>query len=190
MTGPALPPVKRAISVSWTPEAAFKRFTEQFGIWWPHATHSIGGKRVARIVFQTRLGGLIFEDTTTAAASNGARSRCGIRRVAFTFHPSLHRSKAQDVNVEFEPDGDGTTVRLTSTGWERLGAKGRKLARRAYDAGWGCVLNVWAERRTSRMRLMETVAAVVGLINRVRIGGIDAQIARAEGEIAPAPRSA
>ena len=181
----ALPPVKREISVSWAPEAAFKRFTEQFGAWWPRATHSIGGKRVARIVFETRLGGLIYEEHI-----DGRRFQWGEvtlwdppRRVAFSFHPSMDRSKAQDVSVEFEPQGQGAMVRLVSTGWEKLGAKGRKLARRAYDAGWSYILNVWAERRTSRMRVMETV---VGLVNRVRIGGIEAQIARAEGEIAPA----
>lgn len=189
MTPPTLPPVKRTIDVSWTPEASFKRFTEQFGAWWPHKTHSIGGKRVARIVFETRLGGLIYEEL-----DDGRRFQWGEvtlwdppHRLAFTFHPSLDRAKAQDVSVEFEPDGRGTSVNLVSTGWERLGPKGRKLARRAYDAGWGYILNIWAERRTNRMLVMEAVAGAVGLFNRLRPGGIERQIARAEGEIAPAP---
>lgn len=191
MTPPTLPPVKRTIDVSWTPEASFKRFTEQFGAWWPHKTHSIGGKRVARIVFETRLGGLIYEEH-----DSGRRFQWGEittweppHRIAFTFHPSMDKGKAQDVTIEFEPNGAGTRVNLTSTGWERLGEKGRKLARRAYDAGWGYILNIWAERRTARMLVMESVAATMGMVSLLR-GGVEAEIARAEGEIAPAPRKA
>lgn len=187
MSAPSLPPVKREISVSWNPEAAFKRFTGEFGAWWPHATHSIGGKRVAKIVFEPRLGGLIYEQH-----QDGRRFQWGEvtkweppHRLAFTWHPSLDRTKAQDVTVEFEPNASGTNVRLISTGWERMGEKAR-IMRRGYDVGWAYILNTWAERRTARMALLETIAAGIGFIQLLR-GGVDAEIARAKGEIEPAP---
>ena len=64
-----LPPIVRSISVSWQPEEAFRRFTADFGNWWPRHTHSIGGKCVERIVFECNPGGLIFEPSGTFVVS-------------------------------------------------------------------------------------------------------------------------
>jgi uncharacterized protein YndB with AHSA1/START domain len=108
-SGSTLPPVRRTISVSWDPEAAFRRFTEDFGAWWPSATHSIGGARVQRIGFECRAGGAIVEEL-----KDGRRFQWGKvtlweppRRVAFTWHPSREETEAQDVEVRFVPEGTG-----------------------------------------------------------------------------------
>jgi hypothetical protein len=56
-----LTPLRKSITVPWTREAAFRRFTEQISEWWPLTTHSVGGKRAERVVFEERVGGRIYE---------------------------------------------------------------------------------------------------------------------------------
>jgi hypothetical protein len=150
MTRTALPPIVRSVLVSWDQEAAFRRFTAEFGSWWPYRTHSIGGERVRRVV-------------------------------TFTFHPSREPASAQEVELRFLPEEDGTRLELTATKWENWG-KGAARARKGYHVGWGYVLNVWAGRRTNAMRALDVVAGVMRLVERLR-GGTDGSIARAGGEI-------
>jgi hypothetical protein len=183
MTVPALPPIVRTVLVSWDQEAAFRRFTGEFASWWPWRTHSIGGERVKRVVFETRMGGRIFEEH-----ADGRRFQWGAvlewdppGRVKFTFHPSREPESAQDVEVRFIPESGGTRLELTATKWENWG-KGASRARKGYHVGWGYVLNVWAGRRTNAMRMMDVMAGVMRVVEKVR-GGTAASIARAGGEI-------
>lgn len=180
---PLLPPIERSLSVSWDPVAAFERFTVKFAEWWPVGTHSIGESRVARLVFETRLGGRIYEEH-----KGGRRFQWGQvvtweppRRVGFTWHPSRDPETAQHVEIEFKPEGTGTLVTLAAWGWERWG-RGAARARRGYRVGWGYVLNVWAERRTGSMRVLDVVAGVARAVQWAR-GGLDGAIARSGGEI-------
>jgi hypothetical protein len=183
MTEPVLPPIVRTVDVSWSQEAAFRRFTSDFASWWPWRTHSIGGKQVRRVVFETRAGGRIFEEHL-----DGRRFQWGAvlewdppARVKFTFHPSREASSAQDVEVRFIPQAGGARLELTVTKWENWG-QGAHRARKGFHAGWGYVLNVWAGRRTNAMRLMDIMAGVMRLVEKLR-GGTAATIARAGGEI-------
>jgi uncharacterized protein YndB with AHSA1/START domain len=181
---PELPPIRRSIRVSWSPHDAFRRFTEEFGRWWPWRTHSIGGTRVRRVVFECREDGLIFEEH-----ADGRRFQWGRvleldapRRIKFTWHPSRDASAAQEVELLFHPEGAGTRVELISDKWENWG-KGAGRARKGYDVGWGYVLNVWAARRTPSMAVLDGVALVARGVEILR-GGTRASIARAGGEIA------
>ena len=183
MTEPALPPIVRSVLVSWNQADAFRRFTDEFASWWPWRTHSIGGERVRRVVFETRVGGRIFEEH-----ADGRRFQWGTvlewdppARVKFTFHPSREPASAQDVEVRFLPEGGGTRLELTATKWENWG-EGAVRARKGYHLGWGYVLNVWAGRRTTAMRMMDMMAAAMRVVEKVR-GGTAASIARAGGEI-------
>jgi uncharacterized protein YndB with AHSA1/START domain len=186
MTTPGIPPIIRSVSVSWGPNAAFRRFTADFGTWWPWRTFSIGGTHIERIVFEPRVGGRIYEQHV-----DGRRFQWGRvlewdppRRVKFSWHPSRGESTAQDVELRFEPEGPGTRLTLTATKWENLGPKAGR-SRKGYDIGWDYVLKVWAERRTGGMAVLDGVAAVVTAAQRLR-GGPARVIARAEGEIPPA----
>ena len=183
MTEPVLSPIVRSVLVSWGQEAAFRRFAADFGSWWPWRTHSIGGKRVARLVFEPRVGGRVYEEH-----ADGRRFQWGTvlewdppARVKFTFHPAREASSAQDVEVRFLPEAGGTRLELTASKWENWG-KGAARARKGYGAGWGYILNVWAGRRTNAMRAMDAMAGVMRLVELVR-GGTAASIARAGGEI-------
>jgi len=182
-----LAPIRRTVSVSWDQAAAFRRFTQEFATWWPWRTHSIGGKQVKGVVFECRAGGLIFEEHV-----DGRRFAWGRvlefdppRSVKFTWHPSRDAATAQEVEVSFVPEAGGTRVELVSDKWENWG-KSAERARKGYDMGWGYVLNVWAGRRTGKMALLDALAFVMRGVEILR-GGTRASIARAGGEIAPAP---
>ncbi len=180
---PPIPPVRRTVSVSWDPDTAFRRFTADFAEWWPRETHSIGGKLVKQIIFECRVGGGIIEEL-----KDGRRFQWGRitafeppHRVSFIWHPSKDVAQAQDVDIRFVPEGTGTRVELISTGWERLGARGRR-ERKGYDIGWGSVLDVFAGR--------SSVAIVVfGIISRVMMlalkltGKLDQAIDQAGGRL-------
>jgi hypothetical protein len=75
-----LPPVVRSVLVSWSQDAASRRFTEEFASWWPWRTHSVGGTRVRRVVFETRVGGQIFEEHVDGRRFQWARCWNGTRR--------------------------------------------------------------------------------------------------------------
>jgi len=179
-----LPPVVRAVEVPWDPAAAFRRFTSDFGAWWPRQTHSIGGPEVVAVVFEGRVGGRIYEEHRS-----GRRFQWGEvlewepgTRVVFTFHPSRDPATAQRVEVRFLPSGRGTRVELTATGWEHWGT-GAARARKGYQMGWGYVLNVLAGRRTTGMQMLDLAGRVGGWIALLRRGGRAGLINRAGGEI-------
>jgi len=178
-----LPPIRRSVSVSWDQDAAFRRFTAEFGAWWPSRSHSIGGARVRRVAFEPRVGGRIFEEH-----GDGRRFQWGEivlweppQRVKFTWHPAREPATAQDVLVEFVAEGTGTRVELTASGWERWGENVSR-AHRGYGVGWAYILNVWAGRRTAKMAGLDIVVAIIGFVRRFR-GGVDGEIARARGEL-------
>ena len=185
-----LPPIRRAVIVSWEQSAAFRRFTEEFASWWPWRTHSIGGTSVRRVVFECRAGGLIFEEHT-----DGRRFQWGQvlefdapRRVKFTWHPSRDAETAQEVEIHFTPEASGTRVELVSDKWENWG-KNAHRARKGYDIGWAYVLNVWAGQRTAKMAVLDGLGLVMRGVELLR-GGKRASIARAGGEIARASADA
>jgi uncharacterized protein YndB with AHSA1/START domain len=165
-TETAIPPIRRAVSVSWDPATAYHRWTAQFGTWWPSATHSIGGKKVKQIIFECKVGGRIIEELV-----DGRRYQWGTvtlveppHRVGFTWHPSREKDVAQDVVVTFHPEGSGTLVELVSTGWERLGARGAR-ERKGYSIGWRAVLDVFAGKTSA-------VILLFGIISRVLTFGL------------------
>ena len=186
MTQEFIPPIRRSISVSWDQQTAFRRFTAEFASWWPTRTHSIGGERLKEVVFEQRSGGRIYEEH-----QDGRRFQWGEivlweppHRLKFTWHPSRDPTTAQEVEVRFVREGDGTRLELTSTGWEKWG-KGARRARRGYDLGWNYVLNVWAGRRTTSMALLDSIETLMTIGMKLR-GGRDRVIAKSGGEIAPA----
>jgi uncharacterized protein YndB with AHSA1/START domain len=135
-------PVVKEIWVGAGVHDAFRRFTAEFAAWWPTGTHSASRQECKEVHLEGRVGGHIFEE-----ASDGALHRWGSvsvweppRRVAFTWHPGRDPDTAQTVEVEFSPLSGGTQVRLTHSGWERLG-DGALDMRGEYDTGWQFVLS-------------------------------------------------
>ena len=177
-------PVVREISVSWKPQEAYRRWVSEFSSWWPSKSHSIGGPRIRRLVFEEKVGGRIYEEHI-----DGRQFLWGKvlaldppRRIRFTFHPSRPESTAQTIELLFHAEGSGTRLELIATGWENWG-KGAERARRGYRLGWGLVLNTWAGRLTMRMRVINLVGRVVLLFQLIKYRGRIALINSAEGEL-------
>jgi len=156
-------PLHKTVVVPWSVERAFTRFTAELGSWWPLKTHSVGGPRTVRCVFEGRVGGEIYEEL-----KDGTRCVWGTvmvweppGRTVFTWHPDRTPETAQNVEVRFTAEGNGTRLDLVHTGWERLGAEAKK-ARRAYPLGWTYVLNWWAGRERSAVnRMMDVMVRVM-----------------------------
>lgn len=181
-----LAPIERSTAVPWKPAEAFERFTAGFGQWWPVSTHSIGGARVSRVVFECQLGGRIFEQF-----SDGRRYQWGRitaweppRRVAFTWHPSREEREAQDVEVRFEAAPGGSRVVLTSSGWEKLGPRAAR-ERKGYSIGWGSILEVFAGRRSATVVIFAIISHTITFFLRIT-GRLEREIDNAGGRMAPA----
>jgi uncharacterized protein YndB with AHSA1/START domain len=134
--------------VPWSPESAFHRFTEEIGSWWPLRSHSVGKANALKVELEPHVGGRIVE-----RERDGRENVWGEilawdppELVRFTWHPGRQAETAQEVEVRFSAEGRGTRVKLTHSGWERLGDKAR-LARRGYPIGWAYVLSLYAGRR-------------------------------------------
>jgi uncharacterized protein YndB with AHSA1/START domain len=135
-------PVVRAVTVSRTPEDAFRLFTADIGSWWPMDPHSVFGA-TARVDVE---GSEIVERSADGERSVWAEiaESSPPRRLVLSWHPGTDPAKATRVEVSFLPDGEGTRVELTHTGWEALGERA-EAARQSYDNGWQLVLGRFAE---------------------------------------------
>lgn len=135
-----IPPVRKRITVGWPPEQAFRRFTAEIAEWWPLATYSVGQERAETVVFETRLGGRIYE-----RQRDGTEVPWGTvqvweppHRVVFSWHPGYGTDEAQTVEVRFHALDAGTRVEVEHRGWERR--KDGAVLRGQYDSGWPVVL--------------------------------------------------
>jgi uncharacterized protein YndB with AHSA1/START domain len=155
-------PIRRSVVVSWSPEAAYERFTADFAKWWPSIALSIGGRRVRRVVFECRTGGQIYEEH-----HDGTRFLWGTvqvleppTRVAFTFHSSRAASDAQYVEVSFTPQGTGTRVELVSTGWEKMSPEARRT-HGGYKMSWKAALDRYAGHASATTLLFDAMSVVM-----------------------------
>lgn len=145
-SGTTVEPVRRTVDVRCAPAEAFRLFTDEIDTWWPLTTHSVGQAKATGCVFESRLGGRIYE-----THDNGALHLWGTvtaweppHRVVFSWHPGRDASTAQEVELRFTDTGGGTRVELEHRGWEILGERAAKL-RDSYDSGWAAVLALFTE---------------------------------------------
>jgi uncharacterized protein YndB with AHSA1/START domain len=154
------PPIRRSVQVSWTPAAAFHRFTAEFASWWPKHACSIGGNRVERLVFECRVGGRIYEEHRdgTRFLSGTVTALDPPTHVAFDWFSTREPADAQHVDIRFQPDGSGTRVELVSSGWED---QSRNIggSYRGYEMAWRAVLDGYSGRYTP-VRLLFNLMSV------------------------------
>jgi uncharacterized protein YndB with AHSA1/START domain len=137
--------ITKRIHVEAPPAAAFRTFTERIGDWWPLERYSVfggeatvafeGDRIVERLGDRETVWGEVLE--VEAAA-----------RIRFTWHPGREGEEATEVEVAFVADGDGTSVTLVHSGWERLSDE-RRAGRVDYEKGWPRVLEGYARLATS-----------------------------------------
>ena len=134
-----VPPVVKSVTVRCSPARAFALFAEDFGRWWPLSrTHT--GPDPVDCAIEPRVGGRVFE-----RAADGRETPWGTvlayeppRRLAFSWVVELSAGQEQLVEIRFTPEGPGTRVELTHSGWEKLGEAAASLRQR-YDRGWATI---------------------------------------------------
>ena len=145
---------RSTVTVPRSPERAFVAFVDGFGEWWP-PEYTWSQRTLEAIGIEPRRGGLCFE-----RGPHGFRLDWGRvlaweppSRLVFSWQigparvPEPDPERAGEVEVRFEPDGDGTSVELVHSGFERHG-DGAEAYRAAMDSaqGWDYILGRYAER--------------------------------------------
>jgi Activator of Hsp90 ATPase homolog 1-like protein len=138
-------PVLAAVHVRRSPEVAFRTFTERIGEWWPLSTHGLYGERAA---------GLSIVDGKLVERSAGGEAVVWGEvvvweppaRFACTWHPGRADGVHTLIEVEFQPDEDGTRVVLAHSGWEVYGDEAEQR-RGNYDGpdAWNHILALYAK---------------------------------------------
>lgn len=105
-------------------EDAFEVFTTEIDLWWRQGRRfRNAGKRPGKIVFESKLGGRVFE---TIQLSTGERTlQVGTvvewdppKRVALEWRNVNFKPHEKTlVEVTFTPQGEGTMVRVEHSGW-------------------------------------------------------------------------
>jgi uncharacterized protein YndB with AHSA1/START domain len=137
--------LRKSIVVQRPVDDAFRVFTEGMGDWWPFGGHSIFDDQGETVVFEPRVGGRVYERSTSGeeAVWGTLTAWEPPRRLAMTWHPGREEETAQDLEVRFSTEGNGTRVDLVHTGWERLGDRMAEISGH-YDEGWEFVLGRYA----------------------------------------------
>ena len=148
----AVPDVTQSITVAAPPERAFQVFTEGWNDWWPNETHSVA-PQPATTVLELREGGRAYD-------RGGDGSECEWGRVLAFEPPSrfvlawhlgadftydADPAHASEVEITFEPEGDGTRVVLVHRNLERHGDTAAQLRETvASEGGWPTLLELYA----------------------------------------------
>jgi hypothetical protein len=142
-----LPAVKKSITVSLSVEDAFRLFTEGIHTWWPLASHSIGEEDAESCALEEKEGGRLYE-----VLKDGTQRDWGKilvweppRRFVTSWHPGRESSTAQEVEVVFTAESNGTRVDLSHRNWELLGIKATVM-REGYVEGWDFVLGLYVDQ--------------------------------------------
>jgi uncharacterized protein YndB with AHSA1/START domain len=118
------PPLVLEFIVAVPRAHAFEVWTTRCATWWP-SSHTVSGDPAA-ITFEPHPGGRIVE-----RAAGGAEHDWGKvldweppARLRYLWHLFFDPAEATEVEVTFEPAGEGTVVRLEQRGWDALGEAG------------------------------------------------------------------
>ena len=147
-----LEPVRKRIHVACDVDHAFTVFVERIDEWWPVEKRSRvaaeqypPGVTLERVVFEPRAGGRLYEVTSTGEEGSWADVVAyePPHRLVLAWKPNDREEPQTEVEIRFDPDGDGTVVNLEHRGWERLGARAEE-ARAGYGWGWQLPLERFA----------------------------------------------
>ncbi len=143
-------PIEIEFTVGCSPEHAFDMWANRTSLWWPKS-HSMSGDPDLVVTFEPRVGGRIFERTPTGTEHDWGEIVAWEppTRLAHLWHISFDRSDATDVEITFQPDPEGTRVRIVHSGWERLGSKAQERRDRNLG-GWAGLLPHYQEEVGAR----------------------------------------
>jgi uncharacterized protein YndB with AHSA1/START domain len=132
-------PIALTFTVDCAPAHAFALWAERTALWWPPRQTVSGAPQL--VAFEPRPGGRIFE-----REAGGAEHEWGEvlaweppRLLRYLWHLRADRADATEVEIRFEPAGEGTRVTIEHSGWERLGARAVDWRERN-ERGWAGLL--------------------------------------------------
>ena len=125
--------VRKSVFVRCTPEHAFHVYTERMTDWYPIEGHSIFDDPQSTVVWEGYVGGRVYE--RSSKSEEGVWGTIVVwdppNELTMTWHPDRGEETAQELNIRFTSEGDGTRVDVVHTGWERHRAR---LPGRAWPA--------------------------------------------------------
>ncbi|MFV8752945.1 SRPBCC domain-containing protein [Nannocystaceae bacterium ST9] len=125
------------------PHAAFALFTGEIALWWKPTPRRKVGLRGGTLYFEgessgrlcERLDDQVYEVGRVLAWRPGELLRFEWRA------PSFEPGEATEVEVRFEPEGEGTRVSVEHRGWERI--PDERLRRGLDDSSFESMLGLW-----------------------------------------------
>jgi len=153
MTARADASVRKTITVRAGAERAFRVFTAEIDAWWPH-DHHIGAGTPKKGYIQGHVGGRCYTEYNDGSETDWGRVTVWEppHRLVLAWlidahwHSDPDLSRASEVEIQFTPQGDGTTrVDVEHRNFERMGEGGNNM-RMAVDspAGWNGLLQLYA----------------------------------------------
>ena len=144
-------PVRVEVRVTVPPARAFDAFTREFSAWWPIDSHHIGEQDAVEVVIEPHAGGRWLEvaaDGSTCVWGSVLVHEPPSRLVLgwqldaeWDYDPDL----LTEVEVRFEPDGDGTRVSLEHRLLDRFGARAAEVRGAVTsEGGWPGLLRRFA----------------------------------------------
>jgi uncharacterized protein YndB with AHSA1/START domain len=137
------------VTVEASPEDAFALFTDEIGLWWRRDSPYWNDRdRGLAVRIEPGVGGRFIEvyDPETGAGMEVGRVTAWQpgRRLELTWtQVGWPEGATTQVEISFEPAGDGTRVRLEHTGFEHVPEAIDFIA--GYDSGWKELLGWFAE---------------------------------------------
>jgi Activator of Hsp90 ATPase homolog 1-like protein len=128
--------IRKSVTVALPASRAFVVFTDEISTWWPLASHSYGGEKTTKAVFEPREGGRVYEVQADGTQADWATVTEWDPPNGFVLDWKICPST---VEVRFVERNGSTRVELEHRGWERAG-DGAEAMRANYDGGWDFVL--------------------------------------------------
>jgi uncharacterized protein YndB with AHSA1/START domain len=137
--------IRKSVVVAAPLERAFEVFTERITAWWPLATHSIGADKAESVDFEGRVGGRLVEQIAGGEEASWATITAWEppTRIAMRWHVNPENPETE-IEVRFQPEGDGTRVDLEHRGWDAFGDQAQDMSG-GYTVGWGMILERYAD---------------------------------------------
>jgi uncharacterized protein YndB with AHSA1/START domain len=133
-------PLELTYDLACSPEHAFQVWTGRLSQWWPKG-HSVSHHPEAVVSLEGRVGGRLLETTPDGVVHvlGQVTAWDPPRSFRYRWHIGRDASEATDVTIRFALGGSGTTLTITQTGWERLGADAESY-RHANSGGWSALV--------------------------------------------------
>jgi uncharacterized protein YndB with AHSA1/START domain len=149
--------VRKTVTVNVPQAHAFRVFTEQFGRWWPLATHKLGKQPAETAVIEPKVGGRWFERSVDGTECDWGHVMVWDPpdRLVLTWEISADfredKTIQTEVEVRFLSDGlEKTTVHLEHRKLEEYGDQAEKM-RSIFDSegGWSGILTRFVDGANS-----------------------------------------